>query len=87
MNAVIASTTKYCWQASSAGDIPDPFNDKVERAYLIPSASTTASTGKEYGAILYENTKFGGKSLAMYTLNYPNLHASEWAGIQGGKHN
>lgn len=88
----IASTTKFCWQASSAGDIPDPFNDKVEWAYLIPSASSTAASSSEYGAILYENTKFGGKSLAIYgsgsagqTSLSPNPEPSEWAGIQGGK--
>jgi len=85
VNNVMASITKACWQVPSSGDIPDPFNDKVEWAYLVPSASTTASAGKEYGAILYENTKFGGKSLAVYTLNYPNLKPSEWSGIQGGK--
>jgi len=90
VNAVIASTTKYCWPVPSASDIPNPFNDKVEWAYLIPAvnsatSSATSTAGSEYGAILYENTKFGGKSLAIYTLNYPNLQASEWAGILNGK--
>lgn len=87
VNAVIASITKSCWKVPSSGDIPDPFNDKVEWAYLIPSlaTTTTATAGSEYGAILYENTKFASTSLAIYTLNYPNLQPSEWSGIQGGK--
>ncbi len=90
VNAVFASTTAICWKVPSSGDIPDPFNDKVEWAYLIPSLTpaatiAAATAGSEYGAILYENTKFASTSLAIYTLNYPNLQPSEWSGIQGGK--
>jgi len=88
VNAVFASTTQSCWKVPSSGDIPDPFNDKTEWIYLIPSATLTTNgsattTGSEYGAIVYEKTKFNGESLVFYTINNPQ--PTEWDGVSGGK--
>lgn len=85
VSSVIASTTKICWQVPASGDIPDPYNDNVKWVYLIPMTATTTapSLGPEYGVILYEKTKFSGRTLAFYTFSSSNPQASAWDQVEG----
>lgn len=55
---------KYCWRVPTQGEIPEKFNDLAKIAYVVPSETTL------YGAILYEESKFGGRSQVIYKWEF-----------------
>jgi hypothetical protein len=52
-----------CWQARSSGTIPSAFADKIIEAHVVPFGT------RRYGAVLYEETNYGGKSQVIYKPN------------------
>jgi hypothetical protein len=52
-----------CWQARSSGTMPTAFADKIIEAHVIPFGT------RIYGAVLYEETNYGGKSQVIYKPN------------------
>jgi len=69
----IDEIAKECYLISSSGNIREDFDDRAEYIYFIPHISITVganggtfSYGTEYGAILYEDDDYKGKSTPIF---------------------
>lgn len=65
LEKILKKVDKNCWRPPGSGEIESEFNDRVKYVYLI---STEAA---HYGAILYDESKFGGQADIMYTTREP----------------
>ena len=67
LDIIFKEITDQCYTASSKGDIRGDFDNKVKFIYFIPHTWTDGDWKyeTEYGAIVYEDRDFGGKSYAV----------------------
>jgi len=62
LDEILGKISEKCWYASPSGPVSKKFDNKAKWAYVIPSGNT------KYGAILYDESDFRGKSQMVYRL-------------------
>lgn len=69
LNKYLKKIEENCWRAPISGETPEKLNDKAKMAFVVSSETDPFSaTSTLYGAILYEESKFGGRAQVVYAL-------------------
>jgi hypothetical protein len=61
----IENIKEKCWLVPSSGEIIPEFNDLAKYAYTVP----ITGEGGLYGAILYDESKYGGSAVVVYHVS------------------
>lgn len=64
LNKDLKKIETQCWLAKSEGEIVARFNDFAQYAYTVPAEDNTL-----HGAIIYQESNFGGSAQVVYTLD------------------
>lgn len=76
LDAWLTKINGNCWLAATSGAVPSEVSDKIVEAYVIPSGT------QKYGAILYEESNYGGKNQIIYKLEAtPQGNGSTLVGV------